>query len=91
MLWLSQDQLGFNGTVPPMDVSCVTFDPSLSHTQISGEPDRPETKAILLPFGEYAGKLSNCVDEMNWTGAAGFAPWPRKSTRQMFVSNTPNE
>jgi hypothetical protein len=73
-----------------MDVACVRFDPSLSHSQISGVPDRSETNAIRLPFGEYVGWLSDCVDEMNWMGVEGF-PRSRKSTRQMLSSNAAAE
>ena len=70
-----------------MDVTCMRFDPSLSHSQISGVPDRSERNAIRLPSGEYAGWLSNRVDEMNWAGAEGFPSGPRKSTRQILVSD----
>ena len=61
-------------------------DPSLLQTQISGDPDLDEAKAIFLPSGENRGSASPRVEEMNFTASFGFAPEPGTSTRQILLS-----
>ena len=48
----SGDQRGVVTSGPPKEVNWTEFEPSLSHTQISGFPERSDIKAILLPSGE---------------------------------------
>jgi len=70
----------------PLELSRIRLDPSLSHNQIPCAPDRLESKTILFPSGEMAGRSSPRVEEMSRTGTPGLWSGPCRSTRQMFVS-----
>ena len=73
-------------------MSWTAFEPSLSHTQTSGFPDRVETNAIFAPVGEYAGAASNFVEEMKRAGgASGIPPEFPSSSRHMLACSFSNE
>jgi hypothetical protein len=52
---LSGDQCGFAVIGPPKNVTRTGLEPSRSHTQISGWPERGDSKAMCLPSGEACG------------------------------------
>src|SRR2546428_9682593 len=81
----SGDQLGLL-SIPPHEVNCMGFDPSLLHTQTSLAPDRSDKNAIFLPSGEYTGYSSCRVEEIRFTGAPAFKPGLLKSILQMLES-----
>src|SRR5437588_11761548 len=60
----SADHRGVVTRRPPNEVNWTGFDPSPLHTQISGWPERSDTKATLLPSGENCGSLSSRVEEI---------------------------
>jgi hypothetical protein len=60
----SGDHRGVVTQGPPNKVNGTAFDPSLLHAQISGWPERLDTKATLLPSGENCGSMSLRLDEM---------------------------
>src|SRR5438128_5861932 len=72
--------------VPPVEVHCRAFDPSLSDSQISYRPERFEVNAIRLPSGENAGVSSTRVDEISLTRGFPAARPPFSSRRKMSVS-----
>ena len=80
--WPSGDQRGSRDTLAN-EVNCSAFKPSLSHTQISRVPERPEVNAIFLPSGEYWAVNSLRDEEMNFVDGLVSPRGPGISTRQM--------
>jgi hypothetical protein len=70
----SGDQLAYPTSGPPNAVIRTGFEPSAFETQISGEPERDDVKAIFLPSGEYLGFSSLLVDEMKSSASEGGSP-----------------
>ena len=69
-------------------VSWVGFDPSRSQIHTSSNPERREPNAIVLPSGEYRGKLLNPADLPEVMNRAGDRPSPPASgppTRQRSI------
>jgi hypothetical protein len=60
----------------PNEVNGTVFEPSLSQTQISPLPERPDAKAILRPSGENCGNTSLRVEEMKFIGELVFSCGP---------------
>src|SRR5216683_6135074 len=78
----SGDQRG----VPVTLLKCVSWTrlvPSLRHIQISYLPLRVDSKAILLPSGEYCGPLSIAVEDRN-RSAGSDECFESSCFRQMF-------
>src|SRR4030095_16495794 len=55
----SGDHIGLPTLGPPKEVTCLGFEPSLLHTQISIVPERLDWKAMCLPSGDILGSLSD--------------------------------
>jgi len=62
------------------------LEPVALETQISGEPDRSETKAMYLPSGEYLAAESGQVDAMNTSAVFGGSPGSGIFARQILTS-----
>src|SRR5262245_1849998 len=59
----SGDQRGVPVRGRPSPVNCRSFEPSLSHAQISSIPERLDTKTIRFPSVEICGRYSSEVLE----------------------------
>ena len=73
-------------TGPPKDVILVWLDPAAVDIQISGQPERSETKAIFFPSGEYLALESGHVELINNSAPPGVWPTGVTFARQMSVS-----
>ena len=79
----SGDHCGFAHCGPPIDVTCVGFEPSGSETHISSAPDRVDANASRLPSREKSGVSSSKVERTRGFVAGGFLPSSLSS--QMFA------
>ena len=76
---------------PLKDVIRIALEPVALETQISGEPDLSEMKAIFLPSGEYLAAVSGQVEAMNTSAAFGGSPGPGILARHMLASRVSTE
>ena len=81
----SGDQLGVPVNSAFIDVSCRQFSPCLSQLHICRLPPREDSKAILLPSGEYRGAKSLRVEAMSGVGFSTARPPSRSPKRQMLT------
>src|SRR5579863_3699629 len=79
----SGDQRGAPGGGPPKKVNCLAFEPSLSPTQISQLPERPELKTILFPSGENCWHSWPSVEAISLVGGLARPGALVTSNRQM--------
>src|SRR5215470_932905 len=82
----SGDQRGVPLIVPASKSNPTALEPSVSVTQMPKTPLRLDSKASLLPSGEYCAAASWRVEAMNCDGKLLATPGPDNERRHTLVS-----